>query len=188
MHEHALPVAPLWPALVNLNAHRVLLDVGGGSGTHSVAAVESAPGLSAVILEVHSMARCAERAVAERGLKERIRVVAGDMFHGDWPEADLHLLADVLHDWRPETARGLVRKSFAALPPGGRLALLEMPLAEGDGPLPEVLASSLAMLLTVGGQQYTLAELKGFLSGAGFTRLEAHSVDGLWSLVTGRKP
>jgi hypothetical protein len=40
----------------------------------------------------------------------------------EWPTGfDLHLFSQVRHDWDTERMRGLLRSSFTALAPGGRL-------------------------------------------------------------------
>ncbi len=188
MDEHALPVATRWPDVVDVSGHRRLLDVGGAHGTHAVAAVRSAPDLKAVILELPALAGSAWLAVQRTGLADRVDVVAGDMWRSPWPDADLHLLADVLHDWRPDEARRLVARSFEALPPGGRLVALEMPLASDRTGPAEVVASGLAMLLLTGGQQYSVAELESFLLEAGFVDVTTRPVVGPWQATVGRKP
>jgi 3-hydroxy-5-methyl-1-naphthoate 3-O-methyltransferase len=44
------------------------------------------------------------------------------------------------------------------------------------------------MLLGTKGRQYTLAELRGFLEGAGFQEVNARPTCSYYSLVTARKP
>jgi hypothetical protein len=164
MHEHSVEVARRWPEVVGLGGHRRLLDVGGGSGTHAIAAVRAAAHLSAVVLEKADMAGPALARVAKEGLERRIEVVAGE---GEWPEADLHLLSDVLHDWREADVRRLLARSRDALAPGGRLVVLEVALRPGRPECAAVVASGLSMLLLTGGQQYSGEELEGFLRSGG---------------------
>jgi hypothetical protein len=83
----------------------------------------------------------------------------------------------------------LVRKSFDALPAGGRIGLHEMLIDDdGCGPLPAV-AFSLLMLLGTRGRQFSVPELGGFLTAAGFRDIEAFTTGGgYYSLVVARKP
>ena len=58
------------------------------------------------------------------------------MFRSDWPAGhDAHFFSNVFHDWDVEQCRVLAERSFAALPPGGRILLHESLLNETlDGP------------------------------------------------------
>jgi hypothetical protein len=124
------------------------------------------------------------------GLQARVRTQAFNMFTQAWPTGhDVHFLSNILHDWSDETCGLLVRKSFEALPAGGRIVLHEMLMDDdGCGPLAAA-AFSVMMLLGTRGRQYTLAELRGFLEPVGFTEIEAFSTGGgYYSLVVARKP
>ncbi|MEX1056209.1 MAG: methyltransferase, partial [Natronospirillum sp.] len=105
-----------------------------------------------------------------------------------WPEGyDTHFFANVFHDWSFDTCRELARKSFAALPSGGRICLQEMLLEEdGNAPAPAV-AFSFMMAWGTKGQQFTLAQLQEILGQAGFSDIQAQRSYGYYSLVTGRK-
>ena len=64
-------------------AHRRLLDVGGGTGSWSIAAVRAHPGSAATVVELPVVAAVAKTRVAEAGLGDRIEVVTGDAMGGD---------------------------------------------------------------------------------------------------------
>jgi acetylserotonin N-methyltransferase len=66
----------------------------------------------------------------------------------------------------------LARKSFEALPAGGRILLHEILMDDdGCGPLPAA-AFSLLMLLGTRGRQYSLPELRQMLEAAGLAAVE----------------
>jgi O-methyltransferase domain len=111
------------------------------------------------------------------------------MFADPWPQGyDAVFFSNILHDWDEARRMSLARKSFRILPPGGRLYLHEMLLAETrDGPLPAALFS-LAMLIANYGKQLSLTELEGLLEGAGFVDVGATPTYGYYSLVSARKP
>jgi len=72
-----------------------------------------------------------------------------------------------------------VKKSFDALPSGGRILLHEILMDDdGCGPLPAA-AFSMLMLIGTRGRQYSLPELRGFLEPAGFTGVEASAPAGV---------
>jgi acetylserotonin N-methyltransferase len=141
-------------------------------------------------MEIAAVCVEAQRYIAASGQAERIHTQTVNMFTQAWPTGhDVHFLSNILHDWSDDTCRLLVKKSFDALPSGGRIVLHEM-LMNDDGcsPLPAA-AFSLLMLLGTRGRQYSLPELRGFLEPAGFTDVEAFSTGGgYYSLVIARKP
>jgi acetylserotonin N-methyltransferase len=124
------------------------------------------------------------------GLADRIATAGVNMFEEAWPtHADAHFFANVFHDWSEETNRLIARKSFAALPSGGRIFLSEI-LMDDDlaGPWP---AASFSLLMLVGtlGKQYSLPEFTEILESAGFTDVTARRHGGgYYSLVSATKP
>lgn len=169
---------------------RSLLDVGGGSAIFSLEIAKAHPSLRATIMEIGAVCAEADRYIASSGLGSRVGTETVNMFTQSWPGGhDVHFLSNILHDWSDDTCRLLVKKSFDALPAGGRIVLHEMLMDDdGCGPLPAA-AFSLLMLLGTRGRQYSVPELRAFLEPAGFTGLEAFSTGGgYYSLVVARKP
>jgi hypothetical protein len=169
---------------------RKLLDVGGGSAIFSIEIAKSQPSLRATVMEIASVCAEADRYISAAGQSARVGTESVNMFTQPWPTGyDAHFLSNILHDWSDETCRMLVKKSFDALPSGGRIVLHEMLMDDdGCGPLPAA-AFSLLMLLGTRGRQYSVPELRSFLEPAGFTAVEAFSTGGgYFSLVVARKP
>jgi cyclopropane fatty-acyl-phospholipid synthase-like methyltransferase len=188
MHGHSIPSALAWPDELDLSKNRLLLDVGGGSGAHSIGAVRRWPNLSAVVFDAPAVCQVASEFAARYGFADRIATRPGDMWTDPFPAADVHFYADIFHDWPAEKCRFLTRKSFEALEPGGRLILHEM-LYNDDKTGPFATAVySIAMLLWTEGQQFSRKELCEMLAEAGFRDVEAKPTFGHFSIVTGRKP
>ena len=188
MHSASFASALAWPKQVDLSSHRVMLDVGGGSGAHSIGAVNSWPSLRAIVLDQQIICDIAHAFSEQYGLSGRISTHAADFFKDPFPPADLHFYGMIFHDWPPETSRTLARKSFESLPAGGRIIIHEMLFNdERTGPFP-VAAFNVDMLVAMPGQQYSGRELRGMLTEAGFKDVESKPTFGYWSIVTGRKP
>ncbi len=187
MHSASIAPGLAWPRHVDLSNHHVMLDVGGGSGAHSIGAVSEWPGLRAVILDQQIICDIARSFSEQYGLSGRISTHAADFFKDPFPPADVHFYGMIFHDWRPETCRTLAQKSFASLPAGGRIIIHEM-LFNDDrtGPFP-VAAFNVDMLVAMPGQQYSGRELRGMLTDAGFKEVESKPTFGYWSIVTGHK-
>jgi acetylserotonin N-methyltransferase len=112
------------------------------------------------------------------------------MFTETWPTGyEAHFFANVFHDWSTETNKLLAKKSFDALPSGGRIFLSEVLMDDDDAGPWQAASFSLLMLLGTLGKQYSLAEYQDILGSAGFTDVRAkRSGGGYYSLVSARKP
>ena len=154
---------------VDLREHRHLLDIAGGSGIYACALAAHYPALQATVLEKPPVDRIAAAAIANRGVSDRVSVVARDMLAEPLPGfADVHLFSNVLHDWDVPVVTDLLGKSFAALPPGGLVIVHDAFLdAAKTGPL-HVAEYSVLLMHASEGRCYSTAEMEGYLTGAGF--------------------
>jgi predicted O-methyltransferase YrrM len=188
MHSHSMADAIAWPDKIDLSEHRNMLDIGGGSGAHSIGAALRWPDLHAVVLDLATVCEVTREYIARFGLQERIRTRIGDMWNDPFPPADLHFYADIFHDFTPEQCSFLTQKSFDSLESGGRLIIHEMLFnSEKNGPL-TVAGYDVSMLLWTEGQQFSGEELSSMLAGAGFVEIAVIATQGYWHIVTGVKP
>ena len=189
MHDHSMAAALAWSQALDLSKYRRMLDIGGGSGAHSIGAVLRWADLQATILELPIVCDIAQEYVAQYDLQNRIATQSSDMWNDPFPPADLHIYGDIYHDWLPEKGRFLTHKSFESLKPGGRIIIHEM-LYDNEQKLgaPAVAAYNMAMLLWTEGQQYSGTQLSTMLSEAGFADIEVIPTSGYWGIVTGCKP
>lgn len=188
MHAHSMAPAMAWPDAIDLGQHRAMLDIGGGSAVHAMSATTRWPDLRATVFDLPPICEIAHDYIAENGSTDRVTTHAGDLWKSPYPAADLHFYADIFHDWPPERCRFLARKSFDALPPGGRLIVHEMLLDDDKAGPPAVAGYNILMMLWTEGQQFSGAELVDMLSEVGFTEVSARRTCGHWGIVTGRKP
>jgi hypothetical protein len=188
MHSHSMAPALVWPDKLDLSRYRTMLDIGGGSGAHSIGAALRWANLDAIVLDLESVCEVTREYVAGYGLSGRIRPHVGDMWEDTFPPADVHFYADIYHDFTPEKCRFLTRKSFAGLGSGGRIIVHEMLYnREKNGPF-TVAGYDVSMLLWTEGQQFSGQELAAMLSEAGFADVGVIPTLGYWGIVTGRKP
>jgi hypothetical protein len=190
MHSHSMAPARGAAAQAVFGEVQHLMDVGCGSGVYGIEIARAHPGLQVTLMDLAAMAHEAGNYVERAGMGERVGTAACNMFTQAWPTGpDAHFFANVFHDWSVETNTLLARKSFEALPSGGRIFLSEI-LMDDDGTGPwHAAAFSLLMLIGTLGKQYSLPEFRAILESAGFTRVEAvRTGGGYYSLVSAVKP
>ncbi|SEK56921.1 methyltransferase [Nitrosovibrio tenuis] len=188
MHSISMTLATAWPNAVDLSGIKLMLDIGGGSGAHSIGAALRWNDLKALILDLEPICEVAQEFVIRYGLQDRIGTQVADMWNDPFPEADLHFYSNIYHDWPPEKCHFLTEKSFRCLEPGGRIIIHDV-LYNDDktGPFAPA-AYSMLMMGWTEGKSYSGLELSGMLKGAGFHDIEVHPTFGYYSIVTALKP
>ncbi len=173
----------------DLSDRRCVLDIGGGSGVYACALAANHPHLTAYVIEQEPVDALAAEKIAERGLADRVGVLAGDMFAGGWPtEADVHLFSNVMHDWDTPEIAVLLGNSAEALPSGGLVIIHETFLnAEKTGPLP-VAEYSCILAHSTQGRCYSNREMGDLLEAAGFADIRSFDTAGDRGVVMARKP
>jgi len=95
-----------WPEVLELSRHQLMLDIGGGSGTHCIGATLRWPQLDALLFDMAPVCEVAQELITRQGLESRIRTHVGDLWNDPFPSADLHFYSMVYHDWPPEKCLG----------------------------------------------------------------------------------
>jgi len=188
MHSASMAPAMAWPSKLDLSKSKCLLDIGGGSGAHTIGAVKTWPDLRGVVYDIEPVCEVAAEQIQAYSLSEHITTRSGDMWTDPFPNADIHFYSQIYHDWPHEKCTFLTEKSYQHLPKGGRIILHEI-LYNDDmtGPFTAA-ASSIGMLLWTQGRQYSGKELHTMLSKAGFENIKTIPTYGYWSIVIGEKP
>ncbi|HTC51834.1 MAG TPA: methyltransferase [Steroidobacteraceae bacterium] len=153
---------------------RRIVDVGGGYGALLAQILVANPGAKGVLFDMeHAISRAREY-LASRGVAERCEFIAGDFFSSVPSGADLYLLKTVIHDWPDDRAREILQCCRRAMSPGARLLIIERLMPERLEPSAENRALArvdLHMLVALGAQERTLAQMLALLAGAGLKQL-----------------
>lgn len=188
MHSISMTPALVWPQIMDFSQHRMMLDIGGGSGAHSIGAALRLPNLQVRILDFSQVCEVAHRYIAQYKLQDRVQTCDVNIWCDHWPAADLHFFSNMYHDWLPEKCHFLTAKSFDSLESGGRIVIHEMLYNdEKTGPFASA-AFSMMMLGWTEGKQYSGQELSAILQEIGFEEIQIHKAFGYYSILTGRKP
>jgi hypothetical protein len=177
--------AAAFAALDDLAGRTCLLDVGGGTGSWSIAACARHPHLAATVFELPVTARIATARIAGAGLSERVDVAAGDAFTDALPAGhDAILLANVVHYYTPADNLALLRRLRAAAANGSRLYLADFWTdATHTRPLPAALMAGEFAVHLRDGDVYSVDEVRGWLDEAGWRFVEHRSLAGPQSVI-----
>jgi predicted O-methyltransferase YrrM len=148
-----------------------LLDVGGASGTYTMAFLNAHPEMRATLFDLPEVVALAEERLESEGLRDRVRLAGGDFYTDELPDGphDLALLSAIIHQNDPDQNVALYRKIHDVLAPGGRLIVRDHVLDEDRTTPPDASLFAVNMLVaTEGGNCYTLDEIREGLESAGF--------------------
>jgi 2-polyprenyl-3-methyl-5-hydroxy-6-metoxy-1,4-benzoquinol methylase len=167
-----------------------VLDIAAGSGVWSIALAERSPWVRVTVVDWPAVVPVCQRVAERHGVGDRYRYVSGDLLAVDYGGGhDVATLGQILHSEGERRSRQLLRKVFAALAPGGTVAIAEMiPNEDRTGP-PQALIFALNMLVhTDEGDTFTFGEMSGWLREAGFVNPRQLEVPGPSPLVLATKP
>ena len=190
MHVVASKAAPGVVAAIKAGPARRLLDVGGGSGTYTLAFLEASPSLHATLFDLAPVIELARERLQAVGILDRVRLVAGDFYKDELPPGhDLALLSAIIHQNSLEQNEKLYGKIYRALDTGGRIVVRDHVMsADRTQPSAGALFAVNMLAGTEGGRTYTFDEIKDGLTAVGFTRINLIQSQNMFSLVEGIKP
>ena len=158
----------------DLSGFNRLLDIGGATGTYTIAFLEKNPEMTAVLFDLPDVIPWAEERLGIEGLLGRVELVAGDFYHDELPKGcDLALLSAIIHQNSPQENLDLYRKIHRALVPGGKLLIRDHVMDPGRTYPPQGTLFAINMLVnTRGGDTYTFDEIEEALENVGFAQVE----------------
>jgi precorrin-6B methylase 2 len=167
-----------------------LLDIGGASGTWTIAFLNAVPNAKATLFDLPPVISIAERRIAEAGLSDRVSLVPGDFYTDDLPEgADLAWLGAICHQNSREQNRALFSKIHKALNDDGVVVIRDVVMKPSHTePKGGALFAVNMLVATEGGGTYTFDEYSHDLSEAGFTEVKlVHRNEFMNSLIRAEK-
>ena len=180
LHGHSLAMGERLAAAVDFGAAGRFMDVGGGSGAVSIALCRAYPHLEAIVVDQPPVVAKTADHIEAAGLGERITTSPANIFESPLPDGcDTAVIANVLHDFSPARAREILARVAAALPPGGRVVILEIVPDEERRSPPLAVAFSVAMIVnTAGGDAHTVSQYRAWLEEAGLTGIVVTPIPG----------
>ncbi len=173
MHVVGRDVAKPLVERIGVGDARRLLDVGGASGTYTVAFLQANPELKATIFDQPEVIDMAKERLAQEGLLHRTKFVPGDFYVDELPDGhDLALISAIIHQSSPEQNVNLYRKIYRSLDPGGRIVIRDHIMdTSRTKPRAGAIFAVNMLAATEGGSTYTFEEVRDGLCQAGFERV-----------------
>lgn len=168
--------------------YRSVLDVGGCRGYLASRIVRSHPNLEGHVFDLPQMSPLFDELATDCGLSDRLTFHPGDFFADPLPSADVLIIGHALHDWAPEQRKFLVHKAFGSVNPGGVLLVYDRMLSERSSHVENLVISLDMLLVTDGGSEYTVTELREHAVSAGFDSVEHRPLGDYDTLVVCHKP
>jgi len=148
-----------------------LLDIGGGHGEYGKALARRNPGIKPTVLDLEHQIRAAQQMLEAEGNPLGIELRVGDALTADLGTSwNVVLMINLVHIFSQEQNRGLFRRAWEALEPGGVLLIVDQFL--GVSRIRDGVAALISLnMFSIGGRCYSRQEMEQLLREAGFTRV-----------------
>lgn len=191
MHVVSGPIAPQVVARIQpLDFHHIL-DVGGASGTWTIAFLEAVKEARATIFDLPHAIEQARARFAAGPFADRVGFAAGDFYRDELPPgADFAWVSAIIHQHAREDSRALFAKVYRALVPGGMVAVRDFVMEPSrTRPIGGAMFAVNMLANVEHGGTYTFKETAEDLQSAGFQdpQLRVTSEE-MSAVIVARKP
>lgn len=147
-----------------------VLDLGAGSGVWGIALAESSPLVTIRAIDLPAVLPVTRRIAERFGVGDRLTSVAGDLHEAEFGTGhQVATIGEILHSEGPDRSRDLLRRTFAALAPGGSVAIAEHLLDDDRrGPTGALVFAVNMLINTEAGSTFSFREIACWLKEAGF--------------------
>jgi SAM-dependent methyltransferase len=166
-----------------------VLDLAAGSGVWGIALAQSSEHVRVTAVDWPEVLPVTRKTVGRFNLSERFSFVEGDLLVADFGKGhNVATLGHILHSEGEERGRKLLAKAFAALAPGGTIAIAEFLVDEDRrGPVGGLFFAVNMLVNTDNGNTYSFEEISSWLTEAGFVNPRTVAAPGPSPLILATK-
>jgi SAM-dependent methyltransferase len=169
MHAIGYPLAEAIVQKVGAEDARTMLDIGGASGTYTMAFLRAFPALKVTLFDRPPVVELARKRLGNAGLLDRVSLVPGDFSADPLPSGyDMALLSAIIHQNDRKRNVDLYRNIHNALNPGGRIVIRDHVMSEDHTEPLSGAIFAINMLTGTPGGTFAFTEIKEDLEKAGF--------------------
>jgi SAM-dependent methyltransferase len=167
-----------------------VLDLGTGSGVWGIGLARKSPQVRVTAVDLPGVLSLTRRMAACLALDDRFDYRAGDVLEADLGSGyDIATLGHSLHAEGEARSRVLLQRTFAALKPGGTIAIAEWLVnEERTQPLGALIFAVHMLVNTEQGDTFSSWEISGWLQEAGFEQIRMLPGPGLSPLILATRP
>ena len=176
MQRNSKDRAPSVVKALGTTGVRRILDLGGGSGSYSIAFAKACPDVKCEILDLPEVVPLTAEYVRKAGVAAQVTMRAGDMLRDNFGSGyDIIMLNAICHMFSEEQNLDIFHRARQALAPNGRLVVQDFILnPDKTGPQHAALFSVNMLVGTEAGASYSEVEFTSWMKAAGLT--EAHRI------------
>ena len=167
-----------------------VLDLAAGSGVWGIALSRQSACVHVRAVDWPGVLAVTEKVAARHGVGDRFTLVPGDLLTAPFGEGlQVATLGHILHSEGRERSRQLLARTFAALAPGGTIAIQEFLVnAERTGPPVSLLFAVNMLVSTEQGDAFSFEEISEWLRAEGFVDCRLLPVPAVSPLILATKP
>jgi hypothetical protein len=167
------------------------IDIGGASGTYSLAFLRALPNSRGTIFDLPVGIAAARQRFMGTEYEHRICLVEGNFDYDELPNGfEFAWISAIIHQFDRSASRELYKKTFRSLQSGGKVAIRDFMMnAERTAPKDGAFFGISMLVETQTGRVYTFNEVREDLESAGFTKVKlAIPSETMSAVVTAQKP
>jgi ubiquinone/menaquinone biosynthesis C-methylase UbiE len=152
-----------------------VLDVAAGHGLYGIEVARACEEASVTAVDWGKVLAVAQANAVEAGIADRYRAVSGSALDVEWGDGfDMILLPNFLHHFGYNDCVALLQKARNSLTPQGRVLVIEfVPNEDRVTPPLQAMFAFWMLASTPCGDAYTVGDIEGMASSAGFARVSA---------------
>src|SRR5215471_8135512 len=166
-----------------------VIDLAAGSGIWGITLAQKSSRVRVTALDWAGMIPTTKRITEKFGVRDRFDFVEGDLSEADFGNGyDIATLGHILHSEGEQRSRQLLKKTFGALKPGGRIVVAEWLVNDRrTGPKHSLMFAVQMLVNTEHGDTFSFNEIKGWLEDAGCKKVHKLEAPGPSPLILATK-